>query len=216
MEQLKRFRISAFIGVGTLVLAIIVYAAWISPEGSHLTKLHAQQTQLQLQETALQVRIATLKSEKAQLGADCQQLTTDLTEIPGTPSVDSFLQQVTALAVASGDPSTPTISVTQATTGAGKATVTPVTVALTLAGNYGQMTSFLQGLDTFPRLFTVTTISVTGGAIASGGQALSPGTAGYTLTMSGDIFYSSGQKDVCATGATTRRAPLVGFSLPHP
>jgi Tfp pilus assembly protein PilO len=203
MEQLKRFRIPVFIGMGTLVLAIIVYAAWISPEGSHLTKLHAQQTQLQLQETALQVRIATLKREKAQLGTDCQELTTDLTEIPGTPSVDSFLQQVTALAVASGDPSTPTISVTQATSASGKAGVTPVTVAMTLAGNYGQMTSFLQGLDTFPRLFTVTTISVTGGAIASGGQALAPGTAGYTLTMSGNIFYSTGQKDVCATGATS-------------
>jgi Tfp pilus assembly protein PilO len=203
MEQLKRFRIPVFIGMGTLVLAIIVYAAWISPEGSHLTKLHAQQTQLQLQETALQVRIATLKREKAQLGTDCQQLTTDLTEIPGTPSVDSFLQQVTALAVASGDPSTPTISVTQATSASGKTGVTPVTVGMTLAGNYGQMTSFLQGLDTFPRLFTVTTISVTGGAIASGGQALAPGTAGYTLTMSGNIFYSTGQKDVCATGATS-------------
>ncbi len=65
---------------------------------------------------------------------------------------------MTALAVASGDPNTPSISVTQATGGA-KGGVTPVTVAMTLEGTYGQMTSFLQGLDTFPRLFTVTSIS---------------------------------------------------------
>jgi len=202
MEQLKRFRVPALIGAGTLVLSLIVYAAWISPEGSHLTKLQAQRTTLQAQETALQVRIGTLKREKAQLGTDCQQLSTNLTEIPGTPDVDSFLQQVTALAVSSGDPNTPSISVTQATGGAAGG-VTPVTVAMTLAGTYGQMMSFLQGLDTFPRLFTVTSIAVTGGDVVAGGQTVAPGTAGYTLTMSGDIFYSTGEKDVCATTGTS-------------
>jgi Tfp pilus assembly protein PilO len=203
MEQLKRFRIPLLTGVGTLVLGLIVYAAWISPEGSHLANLQIQKTTLQTQQSQLQVRIASLKKEKSQLGANCQQLTQDLTEIPGTPSVDSFLQQVTALAVSSGDPNTPSISVSQATAG-GKGGVTPVTVAMALDGTYGEMTSFLQGLDTFPRLFTVTTISVTGGAVASGGQTVSPGSAGYTLTISGDIFYSTGQKNVCtASGATS-------------
>jgi Tfp pilus assembly protein PilO len=202
MEQLKRFRIPVFTGVGTLVLALIVYAAWISPEGSHLTKLQAQQTQLLAQQSALQVRIATLKREKSQLGTDCAELTTDLTEVPGTPSVDSFLQQVTNLAVASGDPSTPSISVTQAAD-AGKAGVTPVEVVLTLTGTYGQMTTFLQGLDTFPRLFTVTAITVTGGAVASGGQTVSPSAAGYSLSMTGDIFYATGQRNVCTSTSST-------------
>jgi Tfp pilus assembly protein PilO len=203
MEHLKRFRVPVLIGVGTLVLGLIVYAAWISPEGSHLSKLQAQKTELQTQQTNLQIRIASLKREKSQLGANCQQLTTDLTEIPGTPSIDSFLSKVSALADSSGDPNTPSISVTAATGGA-KSGVTPVTVVLTLDGTYGQMTSFLQGLDTFPRLFTVTSITVTGGAVATGGQAVAPSTAGYTLTLSGDIYYSTGQKNVCAaSGATT-------------
>jgi Tfp pilus assembly protein PilO len=203
MEQLKRFRIPVLIGVGALVLGLIVYAAWISPEGSHLAKLQAARAQLQTQENGLQIRIATLRREKTQLGANCQQLTTNLTEIPGTPSVDSFLNQVSALAVSSGDPTTPSISVTAAASAASGG-VTPVTVALTLAGTYGQMTSFLQGLNTFPRVFTVTTISVTGGPVVSGGQTVSPATAGYTLTMTGNIFYSTGEKNVCSpSGATT-------------
>jgi len=201
MEQLKRFRVPALIGVGTLIMAIVLYAAWISPEGSHLAKVQAQKTELQAQQTSLQLRIATLRREKTQFGASCQQLTTDLNEIPGTPSVDVFLQQVTHLAVTSGDPNTPSIGVTQATGGA-KAGVTPIGVSLTLSGTYGQMTSFLQGLDSFPRLFTVTGITVTGGAVATGGQAVSASTAGYSLNMSGDIFYSTGQKNVCtASGA---------------
>jgi Tfp pilus assembly protein PilO len=200
MEQLKRFRIPVITGVATLVLAVIVYAAWISPEGSHLAKLHAMQTQLQAQQTQLQIRIATLRKEKSQLSANCAQLTTDLTEIPGTPSVDSFLQQITHLAVSSGDPNTPTISVNQAV-GGDKAGVTSVQVGLTLQGTYGQMTQFLAGLDSFPRLFTVTSITVAGGPVVTGGQVVAPTTAGYTLTMSGAIFYSTGQKNVCVTAA---------------
>jgi len=199
MEQLKRFRVPVITGVATLVLGLIVYAAWISPEGSHLAKLQAMQTQLLTQQSQLQIRIASLRKEKSQLGANCAQLTTDLTEIPGTPSVDSFLQQITALAVSSGDPNTPTISVTQAAGGA-KAGVTSVQVGLTLDGTYGQMTQFLNGLDSFPRLFTVTTITVAGGNVVTGGQVVAPTTAGYTLTMSGDIFYSTGQKNVCVSG----------------
>jgi Tfp pilus assembly protein PilO len=202
MEQLKRFRVPVITGVATLIVSLIIYAAWISPEGSHLTKLQAQQTTLQTQQTALQVRIATLKREKAQLSTDCAQLGTNLTEIPGTPSVDSFLNQVSALADASGDPNTPSISVTQAT-GAAKAGVTSVIVGLTLSGTYGEMTAFLQGLDTFPRLFTVTGISVTGGNVASGGQTLSPSTAGYSLTLTGDIYYSTGQKNPCTSTSAT-------------
>jgi Tfp pilus assembly protein PilO len=201
MEHLKRFRIPVFIGAGALVVALIVYAALISPESSHLSKLQAQQTQLQGQETALQTRIATLKKEKSQLGADCQQLTTDLAEIPGAPDVDSFLQQVTNLAVNSGDPNTPSISVTQAS-GPATGGVTAVTVGLTLSGTYGQMTSFLTGLDSFPRLFTVSSVGITGGSVVTGGQAVAPSTAGYSLQLTGDIYYSSGQKNVC-TGATT-------------
>lgn len=202
MEQLKRFRVPIFIGAGSLVVALIIFAAFISPEGSHLKKLQAQQTQLQSQQSALQVRIASLKKEKSQLGTDCQQLTTDLAEIPSAPDVDSFLSQVTALAVSSGDPSTPTISVTQAS-GAVSGGVSPVSVALTLSGTYGQMMSFLQGLDSFPRLFTVTTIAVTGGSVVNGGQAVAPSAAGYSLSLSGDIFYSSGQQNVCATSGVT-------------
>jgi Tfp pilus assembly protein PilO len=202
MEKLKRFRIPVFIGVGTFVLALIVYAGVISPEGSHLSKLKAQQTTLQAQETSLQLKIATLKKEKSQLGTDCQTLTTDLTEVPADPDVDSFFKQVTALAVASGDPITPTINVTQAT-GTPKGGVTPVTVGLSLSGTYGQMTSFLHGLDTFPRLFTVTTIAAVGNLV-TGGQAVAPATPGYTLTLTGNIFYGTGEKNVCApAGATT-------------
>ncbi len=200
MEQLTRYRIPILTAVGAVVLAIIVYAAWISPEGGKLSSLRAQQTQLQSQQLHLQTELNTLRRDKADLAANCQQLTTDLTEIPGTPTVDAFFNQVTALAVSAGDPNTPSISVTDTTGGTGS--VKLVAVDLTLSGTYGQMSAFLQGLVTFPRLFSVTSLAVNGGALVTGGAPVNPATAGYQLTLQGDIFYSTGQSDVCAAAAT--------------
>ena len=95
MEQITRYRIPILTAVGALVVAIVVYTAWISPEGGKLSSLHAQQTQLQSQQTHLQTELATLRRDKAHLASNCQALTTDLTQIPGTPTVDAFFNQVT-------------------------------------------------------------------------------------------------------------------------
>jgi Tfp pilus assembly protein PilO len=200
MDQIKRYRIPILTGVGALIVAIVIFAAWISPEGGKLSALHAQQTQLESQQIHLQTELTTLKAQKAHLASNCQVLSKDLGEIPGTPSVDSFFNQVTALAVASGDPNTPSISVTQAAGAASGAD--PVAVTFNLQGTYGQMTAFLNGLDTFPRLFTITNITFNGGPVATGGAVINPATAGYTLALTGNIYYSSGQQNVCDATTT--------------
>ncbi|MHB8680563.1 MAG: type 4a pilus biogenesis protein PilO [Acidimicrobiales bacterium] len=199
-ELLKRFRIPFIIGSAVVVFGIVVYLALISPQSKKLSNLQTQENHLQGQQAQLQAEIAQLRRDKAHMASNCAALTKALGEIPGTPSVDSFLQQVTALAVASGDPNTPTISVTQAPSGAATGGVLSITVSLTLQGTYGQMTAFLRGLDAFPRLFTVNTISVTGGPIASGGGAVNPGTGGYNLTLTGSVYYSLSLQNVCASG----------------
>jgi len=201
MEQLTRYRIPVLTAVGAIVVGIVVFLAWISPEGSKLSSLQAQETQLQSQAASLRTELASLKRDKAQLATNCAELTKDLTQVPGVPTVDAFFHQVTALAVSAGDPNTPSISVTQAPGGAGA--VKAVAVNLTLTGTYGQMAAFLKGLDTFPRLFTITSITVTGGSVAIGGQTIAAGTGGYNLSLTGSIFYSTGQVNVCADATTT-------------
>lgn len=202
MERLQQYRIPLLTAVGAIVVAVVVYLAWISPEGSKLTSLHSKESQLQTQQTSLQAELAMLKSEKANLGTTCSTLTKDVTEVPGSPDVDSFLQQVTALAVTSGDPNTPSISVTQsAAPAAGGSGVTTVAVTFSLAGTYGQMSTFLQGLYTFPRLFTVSSASISGGPVTSGGVAPAASTPNYSLTLDGSIYYATGQQNACAASA---------------
>jgi Tfp pilus assembly protein PilO len=199
MERLREYRVPLLTALGAVVIALVVYMVWISPEGSKLTSLHTKQTQLQNQQTQLRTEIASLNREKANLGPTCAILTKNFTEIPGTPNVDSFLQQVTALAVSSGDPNTPSISVAEATGSAGGAGVTPVAVDFTLTGTYGQMSTFLQGLYSFPRLFTISSITISGGPVASGGSVPAGTTPNYTLVFQGSIYYSTGEQYACAT-----------------
>lgn len=214
-EFIKRFRLPLIVAGGLVVFAIVIWLALISPQSNKLSSLHTKQQQLQAQKTQLAAQIATLRRDKANIASNCAQLNKALGEVPGTPSVDSFLQQVTALAVSSGDPNTPSIAVTQApAAGAGAAGgvsapgVSSISVTLNLAGTYGQMSQFLKGLDSFPRLFTVSNITVAGGPIASGGSPINPATSGYTLTLTGSVYYSASgaAPTICATTTTTTPA----------
>lgn len=199
MEVLQRFRLPLLVAVGAVVFVVIVYAALVSPQGQKLSTLHAQETTLQAQQSALQADIVTLKRDKMDFAANCAKLGTALTEIPPSPDVSQFLQQVTNLAVTTGNANTPSISVLQATGASASSGATPVQVSLTLDGTYGQMSAFISGLDSFPRLFTVTQIAVTGGSVAAGGGAIDPSTTGYSLSLTGAIYYSTGRQDVCQT-----------------
>lgn len=205
MEQLKRFRIPLLIGAGAVVVAVVLYMALLAPQGKKLNSLHATETTLQAQQAHLQSEIATLKADKAHMVTNCALLAKALREIPGTPDVSTFLNQVTNLAVQTGNPNTPTISVLQAPA-AGAASAgggaRPVQVSLTLNGDYGQMIAFIKGLDSFPRLFTVTAINVTGGPIAGGGGQPNPSTPGYDLSLTGAIFYSVSQQNACQSSST--------------
>jgi hypothetical protein len=96
--------------------------------------------------------------------------------------------------------------------------VTAVPTTLTVTGNYGQMTSFIKGLDSFPRLFVIQTFNLTYGApvvgsssgasagsssgaaaaptassppLWVGGTATSPSAGPYSLAIDGSIYYTS-------------------------
>lgn len=201
MEQLKRFRIPALTAVGVIVVALVVWLAWISPEGHKKSNLDQQKVTLQTQQQALQTQLDTLREEQRNIKSNCAVLNKDLTEIPTDPQASAFLQQVTKLAQSSGDPNTPSYSIGSA----GKASggVSAVSVDLSLAGTFGQMTQFIQGLGNFPRLFTISTISISGGPVINGNQLQTAGAPNYTVSLTGDIYYAAvGSANICSTPST--------------
>jgi Tfp pilus assembly protein PilO len=203
MDQLRRFIWPIATGGSVLVIALIALVAWISPEGHKVSAANANKVVLLNQETSLQNEITALAHEAKQEPEDCSNLRQDLTLVPGTPTVDLFLHQISQLATNSGTV-TPSVSITSS--GTASAIASPsgaetVGISLEVSGTYRQVLNFLNGLDnvhSLQRLYSVSSVTLAGGTASSTSPANS-----YTLQLQGDIYYSSSaQEDVCSTSKT--------------
>jgi len=242
MNQVREYRNPLLIAGGALVVALVLWLVLISPQNSKLSSLQSQTTTLQGQEAALQAKLTALESEGQKLSSNCADLVRISTQIPSvqTPTdVDaeesSFESQFNSLAGSSGVAlaqfsgftpagSTATGSVAVPTSssagGTTPADVTAVPTTLTVQGNYGQITAFVNGLDDFPRLFVIqkfvlsfgqatssgvssaTTasaaasgsapaVSATGTPLWVGGTPTAASAGPYNLQITGSIYYTS-------------------------
>jgi Tfp pilus assembly protein PilO len=244
MNTVREYRVPLLIGVGGLVVAVLLWAILVSPQNSKLSSLKTQQTQLQTQQATLQAKLDALKSEKQQLSGRCADLQKIATQIPTVQSPtdiaaeeSTFESQFNGLAstsgvnlvqfsgfasatTAAGTPAAATPAVGTPTAGSTTADVTAVPTTLSVTGNYGQMVSFINGLDTFPRLFVIqkfvlaygtsatataststsaSTSSSSSGPSGSvgapalwvGGTPTSPSAGPYSVAITGSIYYTS-------------------------
>jgi len=245
-NTVREYRAPLLIGAGTLVIALLLWVAFISPQNSKLSSLQAQQTQLQTQQTALQAKLASLRTEQQKLSTSCADLQKISTQIPSVQSptdIDaeesSFESQFNGLAASTGvaltqfsgfAPATSATGTAVATTPPAGATgtagpVVPVPTTLAVTGTYGQMLAFVNGLDTFPRLFVIQKFVLNIGAAAAttgaaansapalgspplwvGGTPTSPAATPYSLSIAGSIYYTSTPN---ALAACTRATALV-------
>jgi hypothetical protein len=211
MDQVKRYVWPIATAGAVLVILLIGFAAWISPEGHKVSAANADKVSLQGQETTLQAEIFSLQREAAREPKNCSTLRQDLSLIPSTPTVDLFLHQISQLATNAGT-QTPSVSITSsgtaaaspgtassASAGSSPAVAGADTVGITLgvSGTYRQVLNFLNGLDnqhSLQRLYSVSSVTLDG----PGGSSSSSG-SGYTLQLVGDIYYSTAQADVCSS-----------------
>jgi hypothetical protein len=205
MDQLRRFLWPLAIGGAALIIALITLSGWILPEGHKVSSANAERATLLAQQTTLQAQISALEHESAREPQDCSDLRQDLTLVPGSPTVDLFLHQISQLATNSGT-ATPSVNITSSgTPGAGSSAggADSVGIQLQVSGTYQQALNFLNGLDnvhSLQRLYSVSSITLSGGAVS--GSTATAATAAYTLTLSGSIYYSSTNQAVCSTAPT--------------
>jgi Tfp pilus assembly protein PilO len=228
---------------GALVVALLIWLVVVAPQSSKLSGLRAKQTQLSGQQSELAAKLSSLRSEKQALSSHCADLQKIVTQIPSVQNptdVDaeesSFEGQLNALAGSSGVALTQFSGFTPATgaattpttvpptKGAGTASapadVTPVPTTLTVTGNYGQVSSFINGLDSFPRLFVIQTFTLaygstsasaasgaagtgSGPALWTGGSPTSSSAGPYSVTIAGSIYYTSSPNALAACTKAT-------------
>jgi Tfp pilus assembly protein PilO len=238
MNVVREYRNPILIGVGGLVVAIILWLAWISPQSSHLSTLNNQKTQLQTQEQSLNAQLASLRTEKQQIPAKCAKLTKITTQIPSvlTPAdlaaeQASFFKQLTDIGT-SANVVIPSFafSTTSGSSGSSSSSsstpgsVVPVPVSMTVTGNYSQMSNFVSQLDSFPRLFTIETFTLavnptpTASTTGTGtsptqsplwvGGTPTPGTYGPYTLTIAGSIYYTTAKDPLAACSSAEKLPL--------
>jgi Tfp pilus assembly protein PilO len=236
MNSVREYRTPLIIGAGALVVALILWAVLVSPQASKLSSLHSKEAQLQGQEATLQIKLASLKSEKQSLTKSCADLEKIATQIPSVQSptdIDaeesSFESQFNGLAASSGvslsqfSGFAPASSTAAApTTASGPATtqtpagVVAVPTTLTVTGSYGQMSSFIKGLDSFPRLFIIQTFNLSYGIVSpsatGSSDAAASGSSAATAASSGTSAAASASTPLWVGGSSS--APSSGpYSL---
>ncbi len=208
---MERYRFPLIVAGIVVVVLLVAYMAWISPEGSKLSTANAKKTALVAQEQSLAAEITHLKKESGHLLANCTALNERVAQIPSSPDEGVFLTQIDALASSTGTTLpgysfsvVPPSSTSSTAVKEPSAPVLPaITVTLNFSGTYSEVTAFLNGLDKLGRLYAVNSYSLKQSSpsslSATGAPVIiSSSTVPYSVTLIGTIYFNPTQNDVCA------------------
>ncbi|MGH9169675.1 MAG: type 4a pilus biogenesis protein PilO [Acidimicrobiales bacterium] len=197
----------------TIIVAIIWYFAWMSPEGNKLSTEQAQESQLHTQLQQEKQVLAEYRTNQENLGTYNKLLGTFSTAVPPSEEAGPLATEIAALAnstgvdlTALGVPPTATALTNSSGTDSG---LYSVAVSIDVSGKWSQCMKFLNGIYTFPRLITVQSFSPA--AVASSGPSTTidlinpPPNTVYDFTMSGTAYFSAAVSGLATT--TTTLAP---------
>ena len=179
-------------------MALLLWAVLVSPQNSKLSSLQTQETTLQTQQTSLQAKLASLKTEQQKLSSQLRRPAEDRHPDPERPEPDRCrcrgvlvrepVQRPDRQLRRHPDPvqrlrpghhghrTTPATAAPAAGRrhgGPPPTGVVAVPTTLAVTGNYGQMTTFINGLDSFPRLFVIQTFVLAYGAASTSASSAS-------------------------------------------
>ena len=169
----------------------------------------------------MQTKLTGLEKDKQQLPTKCASLQKITLQIPSVQNPgdlaaeqSSFYNQLTALVGSSGTaiPSfawtgnsatgATTTPTTAPTAGASPAAagVVPVPVKMHITGNYAQMSAFIAGLDSFPRLFVIQSFNLAIGGTATTGSGSTSNAASTTPAAGATPLWVGGTPTAGSSG----------------
>ena len=161
-------------GVVVLVLAVWFVGLW-RPTATRLTSAKRAVTAAQQQQTTLRSQLLSLRALESKLPSQEASLTQSAAALPGSPSVDTMIDQIAAVASKAGvswtNESQSMASAAGATTGAAASagpassssgSAATLTLTLQVAGPYSAVETFVNDLAQVPRLIVVDSLRVNG------------------------------------------------------
>ncbi len=147
-----------------VVLAIVWYLAWWSPEGGKLKNVNSDIATKQQTVSQLQVEIAGLRSETANNAADTAYESTFSNALPPGPEFDTLTESLYQLSRRTGTQVTSlTANTMVATTPAPAVPYSEIPISMTVTGPRQGVLDFIAGIynpQYIPRLMTISTLSL--------------------------------------------------------
>lgn len=157
VDLLKRPAVYGTIA-GVVLIAIIWWFAWMSPEGNKLNGVNAQAQSAQNQITQLDATVASLKAQSALLPGSLPFLAHYQVAIPNLPESGILTEQLFQLMRSTGTFISSLNDATVQPTGAGYSEV-PVSIVIT--GSHNGILNFITDIYKLPRLVTIEQVSLT-------------------------------------------------------
>lgn len=169
-----------------IVLLIVWWFAWMTPEASKLTTVQQQVTSDQTTVTQLNLELASLKAEKKLVLSELPYLKKVTTAIPPTEDPPGIVDSLNNLANTTGcDLLTVTPADTPSPSGAAGLSV--ITVSFSISGTHSHVFAFLTNFYSMKRLMTINNLDLS----PSGGtpNILSVGDGQqYSMTVSAEAY----------------------------
>jgi Tfp pilus assembly protein PilO len=159
------------LGIGIILLSVLWWFFWMSPEGAKLTTVQSQQSALRLQLAGLQTEINTLVQEEGYANRDAGYLHGFSTEIPPAPLQGVLVEQLYDLSLVTHTV-IPAITGVNSLSAAVGGEYSTFPVDLTVNGTQADVYQFIADLYSskyVTRLLTIQSVGLTPGAAGATG-----------------------------------------------
>lgn len=189
LDSVKHPRVLAAIG-GVLLLILVFYLAWWSPEGSKLATVDAKKQQQATQIANLRSNLILLQHESQYVSQYQTYLTFFSSQVPVQPEEGQLVYQLGSLSIRDHVDLTE-VSANSTAPATPPATLSTIPVSLVVTGSHYNVFRFLAGIYKLPRLITVQNVAPTpSAAVGVSYNVLRHDSVAFALTISGTAYFS--------------------------
>lgn len=184
--DLFKSKVVLLVTLGVIVLLIVWWFAWMSPEANKLASVNQQVTSDQSTVQSLTLELVTLKAEKKLVLKELPYLKKVTTAIPPTEDPPGIVDSLNSLAIKTN---CNLLAVTPADTPSPSGTpgLSVIDVSFSVEGTHSNVFSFLSDFYGMKRLMTINTVGLSSASAAPNVLAAGDGQE-YTLTVTAEAY----------------------------
>ncbi|MHB8243934.1 MAG: type 4a pilus biogenesis protein PilO [Acidimicrobiales bacterium] len=185
---MKRPRVLGAVG-GALLLIVVFYFAWWSPQGGKLASIEAQKQAQSIQISSLQANLTQLQQDSQFVTRYQSFLTFFGSQVPVQPQQGQLISMLGRLSTSDK------VDITQVTANTlvpavAPSTLSTIPISMTVTGPHDNLLRFLSDMYSLPRLITIQSVAPTSTSTGAGANVLAHNSVPFSLTLTGTAYFT--------------------------